>query len=88
MFTESMFGKTEKEAKDIMRQRTSIVRECLDSWTTEELYECFREVTDSIHSMENRESFTQVGWKQLQRMEHTLVKIFATKKNEDANLSV
>ena len=87
MFGESLFGKTEKEAKIIMEQRKATVRECIDSWPTDELYESFRELTDNIHSMENRESFTQVGWKQLQRMEHTLVKIFAT-KNNNADLPV
>ena len=87
MFGESLFCKTEKESKIIMEQRKATVRECIDSWPTDELYESFRELTDNIHSMENRESFTQVGWKQLQRMEHTLVKIFATKKN-NADLPV
>ena len=87
MFGESLFGKTEREAKIIMEQRKATVRECIDSWSTDELYESFREITDNIHSMENREAFTQIGWKQLQRMEHQLVKIFATKKN-DADLPV
>jgi len=87
MFGESLFGKTEREAKIIMEQRKATVRECIDSWSTDVLYESFREITDNIHSMENREAFTQVGWKQLQRMEHELVKIFATKKT-DADLPV
>ena len=87
MIRESLFGKSEKEMREIMKQRRTDVRECIDSWSAEDLYECFREVTDSIHSMENREAFTQVGWKQLQRIEHELVKIFATKK-ENANLLI
>ena len=88
MFGDTLFGKSEKEARIIMEHRKASVRECIDSWTSDDLYECFREVTDSIHSMENREAFTQVGWKQLQRIEHEFVKIFATKKTEDANRPV
>jgi len=87
MHRDSLFGKSKKEVREIMEHRKASVRECIDSWSSDDLYECFREVTDSIHSMENRESFTQVGWKQLHRIEHELVKIFATKK-ENANLLI
>jgi|TARA_Y100000310_G_scaffold248973_1_gene254954 hypothetical protein len=87
MFGDNLFGKTHKEVTNIMEKRKATIKECLSSWSDDEIYNCFREVTDNIHSMENREAFTQVGWKQLQRMEHELVKIFATKKT-DADLPV
>lgn len=87
MFGGSLHNKTELEMRNIMNKRMGLVKECLDSWTAEEVYNCFSEVTDSIHSMENRESFTQIGWKQINRIEHELVKIFATKKN-NANISI
>ena len=87
MITESLLRKSKKEVRDIMERRRADVSECIASWSSEGLYECFIEVTDNIHSMENREAFTQVGWKQLQRIEQTLVKIFATKK-QDANLLI
>ena len=87
MFEGSLHNKTELEVGNIMNKRYAVVKECLDSWTTEEIYNCFREVTDSIHSLEHRESFTQIGWRQINRIEQELVKIFATKKN-NANLSI
>ena len=78
---------SEKQLRDRMNKHARITEECVSSWSGGELYDCFREVTDCIHSIENREGFTQIGWKQLQRMEHELVKIFATKKN-NADLPV
>lgn len=78
---------TEKELREKMDRYSRITEECVSSWSGGELYNCFREITDCLHSIENREGFTQVGWRQFQRIEHELVKIFATKK-DNANLSI
>ena len=78
-----MINQFDKQMRDKMDRQARVTQECVNSWSGSDLYNCFREVTDCIHSIENREGFTQIGWKQLQRMEHELVKIFATKKNAD-----
>ena len=78
-----MVNQFDKQMRDKMDRQARVTQECVNSWSGSDLYNCFREVTDCILSIENREGFTQIGWKQLQRMEHELVKIFATKKNAD-----
>ena len=47
-----------------MDRHDRVTQECVNSWSGSDLYNCFREVTDCIHSIENREGFTQIGWKQ------------------------
>jgi hypothetical protein len=78
-----MVNQFDKQMRDKMDRQARVTQECVNSWSGSDLYDCFREITNCIHSIENREGFTQIGWKQLQRMEHELVKIFATKKNAD-----
>ena len=81
-----MINQFDKQMRDRMERQARVTQECVIRWSGSDLYDCFREVTDCIHSIENREGFTQIGWKQLQRMEHELVKIFATKKNADLSI--
>ena len=81
-----MINQFDKQMRDRMERQARVTQESVNSWSGSYLYDCFREVTDCIHSIENREGFTQIGWKQLQRMEHELVKIFATKKNADLSI--
>ena len=81
-----MINQFDKQMRDRMERQARVTQECVNSWSGSDLYDCFREVTDCIHSIENREGFTQIGGKQLQRMEHELVKIFATKKNADLSI--
>ena len=85
---ESLFGKSDKEVRDEMQNRHHVTQECVASWTSEDLYNCFNRVTEKIHSIENREALTKLGWTQLEDIEHEIVKIFATKKSEDADLPV
>tara|TARA_A100001011_G_C14204279_1_gene797100 strand:+ start:412 stop:675 length:264 start_codon:yes stop_codon:yes gene_type:complete len=85
---QSLFGKSEKETRDEMQNRHNIAQECVASWSSEDLYNCFSRVTERIHSIENREALTKLGWTQFEDIEHEIVKIFATKKTEDANLPV
>ena len=85
---ESLFGKSEKETRDEMQSRYNVAQECVASWSSEDLYNCFRRVTDNIHSIENREALSKLGWTQLEDIEHEIVKIFATKKTEDADLPI
>ena len=51
---QSLFGKSEKETRDEMQNRHNIAQECVASWSSEDLYNCFSRVTERIHSIENR----------------------------------
>ena len=63
-----------------------ITQECVHSWPKSEKYSEFSKMTDIIHWLEKNEELSPDGKKFMGDLEHSLVKLFATKHN--ANLSI
>ena len=40
---ENLFGKSSKETRDEMQNRHNVAQECVASWSSEDLYNCFVE---------------------------------------------
>ena len=64
----------------------NITQECVHSWSKSDLYSEFSKMTDIIHWLEKNEKLSLDGKKFMGDLEHSLVKLFATKHN--ANLSI
>ena len=63
-----------------------ITQECVHSWPKSEKYSEFSKMTDIIHWLEKNEELSPAGKKFMGDLEHSLVKLFATKYN--ANISI
>ena len=63
-----------------------ITQECVHSWPKSEKYSEFSKMTDIIHWLENNEELSPDGKKFMGDLEHSLVKLFATKYK--ANISI
>ena len=63
-----------------------ITQECVHSWPKGEKYSEFSKMTDIIHWLEKNEELSSDGKKFMVDLEHSLVKLFATKYN--ANVSI
>ena len=63
-----------------------ITQECVQSWPKSDLYSEFSKMTDILHWMEKNEKLSSDGKQFMGDLEHSLVKLFATKHN--ANLSI
>ena len=63
-----------------------ITQECVHSWPKSEKYSEFSKMTDIIHWLEKNEELSPDGKKFMVDLEHSLVKLFATKYN--ANISI
>ena len=63
-----------------------ITQECVHSWPKSDLYSEFSKMTDILHWIEKNEKLGSDGKKFMGDLEHSLVKLFATKHN--ANLSI
>ena len=64
----------------------NITQECVHSWPKSDLYSEFSKMTDILHWLEKNEKLGSDGKKFMGDLEHSLVKLFATKHN--ANLSI
>ena len=64
----------------------NITQECVHSWPKSDLYSEFSKMTDILQWMEKNEKLSSDGKQFMGDLEHSLVKLFATKHN--ANLSI
>ena len=64
----------------------NITQECVHSWPKNKLYSEFSTMTDILQWIEKNENLTATGKKFMGDLEHSLVKLFATKYN--ANVSI
>ena len=63
-----------------------ITQECVRSWPKSDLYSEFSTMTDILHWIEKNENLSKSGKKFMGDMEHSLVKLFATKYNADISI--
>ena len=64
----------------------NITQECVQSWPKSNLYSEFSKMTDIIHWLEKNEKLGSDGKKFMGDLEHSLVKLFATKYNADISI--
>ena len=69
-----------------LQKLEDITQECVQSWPKSNLYSEFSKMTDILHWMEKNEKLSSDGKQFMGDLEHSLVKLFATKHN--ANLSI
>ena len=64
-----------------------ITQECVHSWSKSDLYSEFSKMTDILHFIERNEKLSLDGKQFMGDLEHSLVKLFAT-KNNNADISI
>ena len=64
----------------------NITQECVHSWSKSDLYSEFSKMTDILHWIEKNEKLSLDGKKFMGDLEHSLVKLFATKYNADISI--
>ena len=64
----------------------NITQECVYSWSKSALYSEFSQMTDILHWIEKNEKLTATGKHFMGDLEHSLVKLFATKNNADISI--
>ena len=64
-----------------------ITQECVQSWSKSDLYSEFSKMTDILQWIEKNEKMSPDGKQFMGDLEHSLVKLFAT-KNNNANISI
>lgn len=69
-----------------LQKLEDITQECVQSWPKSDLYSEFSKMTDILQWMEKNEKLSSDGKQFMGDLEHSLVKLFATKYN--ANLSI
>ena len=69
-----------------IKKLEDITQECVHSWPKSEKYSEFSKMTDILHWLEKNEELSPDGKKFMGDLEHSLVKLFATKYN--ANISI
>ena len=69
-----------------LQKLEDITQECVQSWPKSEKYSEFSKMTDILQWMEKNEKLSSDGKQFMGDLEHSLVKLFATKHN--ANLSI
>ena len=69
-----------------LQKLEDITQECVQSWPKSDLYSEFSKMTDILHWMEKNEKLSSDGKQFMGDLEHSLVKLLATKHN--ANLSI
>tara|TARA_B100001250_G_scaffold16387_1_gene14207 strand:+ start:1307 stop:1525 length:219 start_codon:yes stop_codon:yes gene_type:complete len=65
----------------------NITQECVHSWPKSNLYSEFTKMTDILQWIEKNEKLSPDGKQFMGDLEHSLVKLFAT-KNNNANISI
>ena len=63
-----------------------ITQECVHSWPKSEKYSEFSKMTVILHWLEKNEELSPDGKKFMGDLEHSLVKLFATKYNADISI--
>ena len=69
-----------------LQKLEDITQECVQSWPKSDLYSEFSKMTDILQWMEKNEKLSSDGKQFMGDLEHSLVKLFATKYN--ANISI
>jgi len=65
----------------------NITQECVQSWSKSDLYSEFSKMTDILQWIEKNEKMSPDGKQFMGDLEHSLVKLFAT-KNNNADISI
>ena len=63
-----------------------ITQECVHSWPKSEKYSEFSKMTDILQWIEKNEKLRSDGKQFMGDLEHSLVKLFATKHNADISI--
>ena len=71
-----------------MRQQKleNITQECVQSWPKSDLYSEFSKMTAILQWIEKNEKLSSDGKQFMGDLEHSLVKLFATKHNADISI--
>ena len=71
-----------------MRQQKleNITQECVQSWPKSNLYSEFSKMTEILQWIEKNETLSSDGKQFMGDLEHSLVKLFATKHNADISI--
>ena len=69
-----------------LKKLEDITQECVHSWPKSDLYSEFSKTTDILHWIEKNEPLSNTGKKFMGDLEHSLVKLFATKYNADISI--
>ena len=69
-----------------LQKLENITQECVQSWPKSNLYSEFSKMTEILQWIEKNEKLSSDGKQFMGDLEHSLVKLFATKHN--ANLSI
>ena len=64
----------------------NITQECVQSWPKSDLYSEFAKMTDILQWIEKNEKLSSDGKQFMGDLEHSLVKLFATKHNADISI--
>ena len=63
-----------------------ITQECVHSWPKSDLYSEFSKMTEILQWIEKNEKLSSDGKQFMGDLEHSLVKLFATKHNADISI--
>ena len=69
-----------------LQKLEDITQECVQSWPKSDLYSEFSKMTDILQWMEKNEKLSSDGKQFMGDLEHSLVKLFATKHNADISI--
>ena len=64
----------------------NITQECVQSWPKSNLYSEFSKMTEILQWIEKNEKLSSDGKQFMGDLEHSLVKLFATKHNADISI--
>ena len=64
----------------------NITQECVHRWPKSDLYSEFSKMTDILQWIEKNEKLSSDGKQFIGDLEHSLVKLFATKYNADISI--
>jgi len=69
-----------------LQKLEDITQECVQSWPKSNLYSEFSKMTDILQWIEKNEKLSSDGKQFIGDLEHSLVKLFATKHNADISI--
>ena len=69
-----------------LQKLEDITQECVQSWPKSDLYSEFSKMTDILQWIEKNEKLSSDGKQFMGDLEHSLVKLFATKYNADISI--
>ena len=69
-----------------LQKLENITQECVQSWHKSNLYSEFSKMTEILQWIEKNEKLSSDGKQFMGDLEHSLVKLFATKHNADISI--